>query len=171
MKSTTKLLTVLAICVLLFVILGFGYLVRAKYQMNEYTIQLGAALNAATLVNATETHTDDQNAVIASYQGRRVVIIPENYKALKAYLLQDHAMPPFGSVDEEKALSITICGESHLVIQGDKNGQGALIRFVSSGKSMLMHVSGGDIWEKILQIALEGRSNRLNLPLNQADTI
>lgn len=165
MKWYTKLLVLIAIATLLFVIFGMGYLVNAKYKMNEYSVQLGAAFNAATYVNATETHTDAENAVIANYQGRSSVIVPENYKALQSYLRRDHAMPPFGGVDADDALHISICTQSHLYITGDKDGQGALIRFETAGKSFLMHVNGGDLWEKILTMALDGRSNMPNLPL------
>ena len=165
MKWYTKLLVLIAIATLLFVIFGMGYLVNAKYKMNEYSVQLGAAFNAATYVNATETHTDAENAVIANYQGRSSVIVPENYKALQSYLRRDYAMPPFGKVKEEGALHISICGESHLYIQGDKDGQGALLRLDTDGKSFLMHVTGGDLWEKILKIALEGRNDYPNIPL------
>lgn len=165
MKWYTKLLVFLAIGTLLFVIFGFSYVIRAKYQMNEYNIQLGVAFNAATFVNATETFTDEENAVIATYEGKSAVIVPENYKALQSYLRRDYAMPPFGKVKDEGALHISICGESHLYIQGDKDGQGALLRLDTDGKSFLMHVTGGDLWEKILKVSMDGRNDYPNIPL------
>ena len=165
MKWYTKLLVALGVGTLIFVIVGFAYIVRAKYSMNEYAVQVAAAFNAATIVNATETHTDEQQAVIATYNGKSSVIVPENYKALQSYLRRDYAMPPFGKVKDEGALHISICGESHLYIRGDKDGQGALLRLDTDGKSFLMHVTGGDLWEKILKVSMDGRNDYPNIPL------
>lgn len=165
MKWYTKLLVAFGVGTLIFVIVGFAYVVRAKYSMNEYAVQIGAAFNAATIVNAAQTHTDEEQAVIAAYDGRTSVIVPENYKALQSYLRRDHAMPFWARVDESKALHVSICGQSHLYIEGDRDGQGAMIRFESAGKSFLMHVRGGDLWDKIVQVCLEGTSKFPNLPL------
>ncbi len=165
MKWYTKLMILIALATLVFFIASMVYLVNAKYQMNEYNVQLGAAFNAATYVNAQETYTDEENAVIATYQGRSSVIVPENYKALQSYLRRDYAMPPFGRINTEEALHISICNASHLYIVGDKDGQGALIRFETAGKSFLMHVASGDLWDKIVQISLDGRHDTPNLPL------
>jgi len=52
-----------------------------------------------------------------------------------------------------------------LYIVGDQDGQGALIRFESAGKRFLMHVRGGDLWEKIVQICIGGTTKYPNLPL------
>ena len=112
MKWYTKLLVLLAIGTLIFVIGGMTYVVKAKYSMNDYAVQLGAAFNAANIVNATETHTDAQQAVIASHNGQQSVIVPENYKALSSYLRRDHAMPLIGRVQKETALHISICAGS-----------------------------------------------------------
>ena len=46
MKWYAKLMIFLGIGTLLFCIVGMTYVIRAKYQMNEYTLQLGAAFNA-----------------------------------------------------------------------------------------------------------------------------
>lgn len=165
MKWYTKLLVLLAIGTLIFVIGGMTYVVKAKYSMNDYAVQLGAAFNAATIVNATETHTDAQQAVIASHNGQQSVIVPENYKALSSYLRRDHAMPLIGRVQKETALHISICAQSHLYMQGDKDGQGALILFESAGERFVMHVRGGDLWDKIVQLCMEGSTKHPNLPL------
>lgn len=165
MKWYTKLLVALGVGTLIFVIVGFVYIVRAKYSMNEYAVQVGAAFNAATIVNATETHTDEQQAVIATYNGKSSVIVPENYKALQSYLRRDHAMPFWAHVNESKALHVSICGRSHLYIVGDKDGQGAMIRFETAGKTFTMHVRGGDLWDKIVKVCMDGTSKNANLPL------
>ncbi|MBE5779128.1 MAG: hypothetical protein E7331_07340 [Clostridiales bacterium] len=165
MKWYTKLFVLLAVGTLLFVIVGMIYLVNAKYRMNDYTVELGLAFNAATYVNATETFTDEENAVIAEFNGKRSVIVPENYKSLQSYLRRDHAMPFLAFVNKDKALHISICGKSHLYIVGDKDGQGALIRFESSGEKFTMHVTGGDLWQKILDVSLKGSYHGENIGL------
>jgi len=156
MKWYLKALILIAAATLIFYIGSMIYLVVAKYEMNDYVMEIGAAFNAATIVNATETHTDPENAIIAEYDGQTAVIVPENYKALQTYLRRDHAMPLFGFVNRNRALHIAICNESHLYIQSDRDGQGALIRFESSDETYTMHVTGGDLWDKILTISLDG---------------
>ena len=167
MKWYTKLFVLIAVATLLFVIGGMIYLVNAKYQMNDYTVQLGLSFNAATYVNATETFTDEENAVIAEYEGRRSVIVPENYKGLQSYLRRDHAMPFLAFVNKDNALHISICSQSHLYIVGDKDGQGALIRFETNGEKYTMHVTGGDLWQKILDISLDGSYKAENILLGE----
>lgn len=167
MKWYTKLFVLIAVATLLFVIVGMIYLVNAKYQMNDYTVQLGLSFNAATYVNATETFTDEENAVIAEYEGRRSVIVPENYKGLQSYLRRDHAMPFLAFVNKDNALHISICNQSHLYIVGDKDGQGAMIRFETNGEKYTMHVTGGDLWQKILDISLDGSYKAENILLGE----
>lgn len=166
MKWVWKAVIWIAVLTLVFVIAGFGYVIKAKFTMNEYVLQLGAAFNAATIVNAEVTHTDEDQAVIASYEGRRAVIVPENYKALQSYLRRDYAMPLYARVDREKALHVSICAQSHLYIVSDPDGQGATILMESAGDTYTMHVTGGDLWDKIEEICLEGRSKYPNIPLS-----
>jgi len=162
MKWYVKAIIVIALTTLIFYIGSMVYLVVAKYEMNDYVLEMGAAFNAATIVNATETHTAPENAVIAEYDGQSAVIVPENYKALQSYLRRDHAMPFMAFINKDKALHIAICNESHFYIQGDKDGQGATIRLESSNEKYTMHVSGGDLWDKILTVSLTGTSKSPN---------
>lgn len=163
MKWYLKLLIFAALTTLIAYMGSMVYLVAAKYEMNDYVVDMGLAFNAATMVNATQTHTDPENAVIAEYEGQSAVIVPENYKALQSYLRRDHAMPLLGFIDRDKALHIAICDTTHLYIRGDKDGQGALIRFEGSRGKYTMHVTGGDLWDKILTISLSGTSKNPNL--------
>ena len=133
--------------------------------MNEYNIQLSAAFNAVTLVNATEIHTDEESAMIAEYEGQRMIVAPDNYKMLLTYLRRDYAMPPFGRVNKEGALHLTICGATHIWVQGDGDGQGATLIMDNGEKSFTMHVNGGDLWQKILDISTKGSYKSTNLPL------
>ncbi len=164
-KWFSRVLVISAVAALLAVIVGMVYVVRAKYSMNEYSLQLGAAFNAATIVNASQTHTDEAQAVIARYQGQSSVIVPENYKALQSYLRREHAMPFYVAVKTEDALHLSFCGQSHLYAVGDRDGQGAMIRFESAGESFVMHVNGGDLWDKIVQICMDGTAKEPNIAL------
>lgn len=165
MKWYFKLMIVIAVSTLVFYIGAMVYLVKAKYAMNEYILHLGAAFNAATMVNAETTFTDPQNAVIASYDGESAVVAPENYKALHSYLRWNHAMPPIAFVNKEKALHISICEKSMLYIVPDKDGQGATVRFESADRRFTMHVASVDLWDKILTVSLTGSGKAPNLPL------
>lgn len=158
------LLTVCALTMALY-IAGMIYAVRAKLAMNDYIIQLSMAFNAATMVNAKETYTDPDRAIIAEYGGERCVVVPENYRQLSGYLTWNHAMPPFGSVDEEEALHVSICGGSDLYIEGDEDGQGAMVLFESAGKRFTMHIASVDLWDKILKACMEGSYKAENIPL------
>lgn len=165
MKWYTKLIIFIGIATLVMVIVGMVYVVNAKYQMNEYALQTGAAFNAATMVNANETHLEEDQAVVAEYQGRRAIIAPENYKIVLSYLRRSYAMPPFAHVNKDAALHLTICGSSECWVVGDRDGQGATVLFTSAGKSFTMHVTGSDLWQKLLDACLDGTYNAENLPL------
>lgn len=167
MKWYTKLLVFLGVAVLVLIIGGMFYVVSAKYQMNDYAVQVGASFNAAMMVNADETHTDAQRAVVARYEGRSSIVVPENYKALLSYLRRDYAKPPFASVNKEQALHVSICDRSHVYIKGDSDGDGATILFESAGKSYVMHVAGGDLWDKVIKLCMDGTYKAPNLPFEE----
>lgn len=164
MKWYIKLLILIAVSTLVFYIGSMIYLVKAKYAMNDYTVHLTNAFNAATMVNASETFTAPESAVIAEYKDEKSIIVPENYKSLLTYLRMEHAMPLMGFVNKDDALHISICDKHHLYVQGDRNGQGATIRFETDTDRYTMHVTGSDLWNKILTISLEGSYKAENLP-------
>ena len=165
MKWYWKGMIFITAAVLAFMIGGMVYLVKARYAMNDYVVQLGHSFNAAMLVNAEETFTEEEKAVIAEYQGERAVIVPENYKALQSYLRRDSAMPLISLFRRGEALHISFCGENHLYVQGDRDGQGAKILFECGKKTFRMHVSGGDLWQKIVDLSMKGWGQTPNLPL------
>ena len=68
---------ILAFSALFLFIGGMVYVVKAKYALNDYTMQVGFGFNAAMMVNAEETHMDADKAVIAQYEGKRVVIVDD----------------------------------------------------------------------------------------------
>lgn len=144
---------------------GMVYVVKAKYALNDYTLQVGLGFNAAMMVNAEETHTDADKAVIAEYEGRRVVIAPENYKAVQTCLLRQAAMPLFGRVRHEGALRISLCGEAEVYIQPDEDGEGFTAEWTSSGKRFVMHAAGGGHWQRMLTLCLEGSTQMANIEL------
>ena len=160
-----KAVIITALLTLVTLIGGMSYLVKAKYAMNDYVIHLGAAFNAATIVNATENHVEEDKAVISEYNGQRVVLVPENYKPLQSYLRRDYAMPLFGYVNRDNALHVSICGESHLYIVGDADGQGATLAFDCADETFVMHVTGGDLWQKLIDICMKGFGKNANIPL------
>ncbi len=146
-----------------------GFSIRARYQGNDYVMQMTTAFNAAALVNGEETYTDEARAVISAYGGRRYVIIPENYKAVVSLLRKDYVMPPFRRVSKDAPLEITVCGGARLQAEPDPDGvDGALIRFTAdNGRRFDMHVRGGNIWKQIVEYATVGHGDRLNLALGE----
>ena len=162
-----KILVFLTLGTLLAYCAWLGYLVNARYQANEYVLQVAASFNAASLVNGEETYTEPDKAVISAYEGQRYVILPENYRAIVSLLRKDHVMPMFRRVGKDAPLSITICGSAQLKIEPDKNSvDGALVCFTThTGKRFTMHVRGGNIWKQILEYTTIGHSEYRNLPL------
>ena len=162
-----KILAFIAIAVILSGCVWLGYVVYARYQGNEYVLQLSASFNAAMLVNGEETFTEPEKAVICTYEGQRYVILPENYKAIVSLLRKDCAMPMFRRVGRDAPLSITVCDSTLFEIEPDAGSvDGALICLTTdTGKRYTMHVRGGNIWTQILEYTTTGRPDRWNLPL------
>ena len=164
---TWRLKTVVLLVLVIFVTtcLWLGYAVHARYQGNEYVMELGIAFNAAALLNGEETYTDPDRAVVSAYEGQQYVILPENYKALVSLLRKDHAMPLFRRVGKDAPLAITICDCT--TIQAEPDGEdGALVCLVTdAGKRFTMHVRGGNIWKQLVEYATAGHGERLNIAL------
>lgn len=165
MKWYTKLVLWLVILAFVGVIGGMIYVVSAKYTMNDYDVQVAAVFNAAMLVNATETYTDPEHAVIAEYEGKSTVIAPENYRIVANYLSVNAAPPLFASVDRERALSIRVCGETDFYVVPDRNGDGATLCMEGKTQTFVMHVRGSELWEKLKGVCLEGTAKHPNLSL------
>ena len=161
-----KLLIGIAAAILLTAIFFMIYVVRAKYRSNEYILQLGAAFNAAILVNGDETLTDPEYAVISEYDGKKYLIVPENYKALNTLLRKDAVMPIFGNSLKDAPLSIRICDTALVRIRPNKHSvDGASIYFDTGTQHFYMHVKGGNIWTQILSWATKGSTHYDNIPL------
>lgn len=164
-----KMKTIVFLAVAMFLIgcVWLGYVVYARSQGNEYAVQVAASFNAAALVNGDETYVEPDRAVICTYEGKRYVILPDNYKAVVSLLRKDYVMPMFRRVGKDAPLLITICGGAQLRIEPDKNSDdGALISFTAdNGKHFTMHVRGGNIWKQLLEYTTVGHSDRRNLQL------
>lgn len=159
-----KTAAVIAFAMALVGCVWLGYAVRARYQGNEYVVQVTNAFNAAALVNGEETFTDPERAVVSAYEGRQYVILPENYKGFVSLLRKDCAMPMFRRVGSDAPLSITICGSGQLRIEPDPDSiDGALIAFTSgAGGRFTMHVRGGNIWRQLVEYATTGHGKNRN---------
>ena len=137
---------ILAFSALFLFIGGMVYVVKAKYALNDYTMQVGFGFNAAMMVNAEETHMDADKAVIAQYEGKRVVIVPENYKAVQSCLLRQAAMPLFGRVRHQ-------------------DGEGFTAEWIAKDERCVMHAAGGNHWQRLLTLCLEGTAKSPNIAL------
>ena len=162
-----KLVVLLALVILICGILWLGFAVYARYQDNDYRIDMAAAFNAALLVNGDQTYTDPERAVICTYEGQRYVVLPDNYKAVVSLLRKDNAMPLFRRVGKDAPISIAICDSARMQIEPDRDSvDGALIAFITTGgKRYTMHVHGGNIWKQIVEYTTAGPIRSRNLPL------
>lgn len=161
----SKAIVSLALVIFVATCLWLGYAVRARYQGNEYVLQLAAAFNAASLLNGEETYTDPDRAAVSTHEGQRYVILPENYKAVSFLLRKDHVMPLFRRVGADAPLTISICGCTGIRVEPDGD-DGALVCLVTdAGKTFTMHVRGGNIWKQILEYATTGHSENRNIAL------
>ena len=86
-------------------------------------------------------------------------------KSGKLVVYTEAGFAPFEFIAGGKVVGvdIAICEKSHFYILGDKDGQGALVRLESSGETYTMHVTGGDLWDKILAISTDGTSKSPNV--------
>ena len=154
-----------ALAALLLLIGGMIYVVRAKYALGDYTMQTAMQFNAAMMVNAEETYTDEARAVIAEYAGARAVIAPENYRAVLSCLTRQAAMPLYARVDEETAMHICICGSTDAYIAPDADGEGFTVDWRSPEGRLVMHTAGGNHWERLMTLCMEGSQKAQNIPL------
>lgn len=156
-----------AVALLIVGIACLGFFVYARYQANEYAARVAASFNAAALLNGEETYTEPDRAVISVYEGRRYVVLPENYKAIVSLLRKDCAMPLVRRVGKDAPLTITVCDSARLAIEPDRDsGDGVLISFAAdTGKRFAMHARGGNIWKQLVGYATVGHSGRRNVPL------
>ena len=163
MKWYSKLFISLVLAVFLFGVVALCYAVWAKYQMNDYTLNAALPFNAAMMVNATETYTDDENAVIVEYDGARIVVAPENYRRLSAMLRQQISVPPFARVPEDCAMRIFVCGDTVFSLSPDGDGNGFLSHLETAGISQTVHIEGNDLWNKLVKLCTEGSSTAENI--------
>ena len=164
MKWPFKLLVLFVILMLLSGIAGGIYLVYARMQGNEYLFQVDAVLSAALIANGNEPVTDPDRAVIAAYNGQRAVIVPGNYTALSSYLRKD-AVHSLIRPDGSKALTLTVCGQAvFTAAPADEKGDQVLVQLETQGKTLVMHLRGGNLWPNLLACCLEGTYHDRNLP-------
>lgn len=165
MKWYVKLILGLALLAFIAGIFGMIYVVHAKFVINDYNTQISLAFNAAMLVNAQETYTDEAQAVIAETENGRFVIAPENYRSLSYFLKTSASVPVFKKVGSDVPLKISICGESTVYIKPDADGQGAYLRYSANGESFTMHVGCTDFWSDLIRVCEVGTYLTDNIPL------
>ena len=170
MKWYTK--AIIALIVVLFVggILGMVYLLNARMSSIEYAFQVDAVLNAAAMANEEEIHTDADKAVISEYEGKRTVIIPDNYAALSSYLRKDAMRPLYARVDHQKALHLTVCTFAELFIQpANASGDRVTIEMTAGDQRFIMSARGGNLWPSLQSCCMKGTYRGENIILSADD--
>ncbi len=161
------ILLVLTIVLLLFGIGWMIFSVNSRLTGTEYQFQVDAVLAAAKIENGGEPLTDPGKAVVAEYEGRRAVVVPANYAALSSYLRKDAASPLFLSIQPEKSLKLTVCGEAEIYAMPEEgNGDVVLIQMTTQGRTFRIRTDGGNQWSSLLRCCMEGTYHDANIPLD-----
>ena len=165
-----KIIRILIIFAVLLLIFGIAFLVlsvHSRLKSTEYQFQVDAILSAAMIANGEDPlTTDPEKSVIAEYDGQRAVVVPGNYQALSAYLRKDAASMFFGSVNKEKALKLTVCGEAVLwLAPADNSGDVVLVDLTTMGQHFLMRTDGGNQWSSLVNCCMKGTYHDASIPL------
>lgn len=161
-----KVIIALALAALVVGICALFIVVKSKYAVNDFNVDLNMAFNAAMMLNGETTNTDEDKAVICEYDGRRTVLEPDNYKAVSYYLCLKSRMALFNRVDMENALALRFCGSTVLYASPDKDEDGVYLHWVTPKKTYNMHALGSELWEKLTQTCMEGTNRTPNVPLD-----
>ena len=166
MKSA-RVLIVLVVVLLVSAIVFMIYSVYARLEGSEYRFQVDAVLTAASLANEEDPlTTDPQKAVIAEYEGRRTVVVPDNYMALSSYLRKDAASKLFFSMDRENTLTLTVCNEAVFrIAPQDESGDVVLVELTTMGRRFRIRTDGGNQWTSLLACCMKGTYHSENIPL------
>ena len=164
-----KMARILGIFTIVFLVFGIGFLVFSIYsrtRIPEYQFQVDV-LTAASIANQEDPlTTDPDKAVIAEYEGRKTVVVPNNYTALASYLRKDSACMLFFSINREKALKLTICNEAVLYLAPQGNSSDVvLVELSTMGQTFYMRTDGGNQWKNLLDCCMKGTYHDDNIPL------
>ena len=165
-----KMARILIIFTIVFLVLGIGLLAFSIYSRTngtEYQFQVDAVLGAAFIANEEDPlTTDPDRAVIAEYDGRKAVIVPNNYMALSSYLRKDSASMLFFSINREKAIKLTVCNEAVFYIAPQENSEDvAYVELSTMGQTFHMRTDGGNQWKNLLNCCTKGTYHDENIPL------
>ena len=165
-----KLARILIIFTVLMLACGIAFLVfsiNTRLRGTEYQFQVDAILTAASIANGEDPLTTDPAlSLTAEYEGRKTVVVPENYLALSSYLKKDAASMLFSAVNRENALKLTVCDIATLWLS-PKNGSEDIVFVDLVTKDQTFHVrtDGGNQWEAILKCCMKGTYHDDNIPL------
>jgi len=164
----TRILVILTVLLLVAAIGFIVYAVHSRTAIPNYQFQVDAVLSAASIANEDNPlTTEPDKCVIAEYEGRRAVVVPDNYLSLSSFLKKDAACPLFVSVNKDKALKLTVCDIAvfYIMPEGDSTDV-VLVEMDSSGKHFGMRIDGGNLWPNLLESCMNGTYHGQNIPLD-----
>ena len=164
----TRILVILTVLLLVAAIGFIIYAVHSRTAIPNYQFQVDAVLSAASIANEDNPlTTESDKCVIAEYEGRRAVVVPDNYPSLSSYLKKDAACPLFVSVNKDKALKLSVCDIAvfYIMPEGDSTDV-VLVEMDSSGKHFGMRIDGGNLWPNLLESCMKGTYHGQNIPLD-----
>ena len=158
----TRILVILTVLLLVAAIGFIVYAVHSRTAIPNYQFQVDAVLSAASIANEDNPLTTESNkCVIAEYEGRRAVVVPDNYLSLSSYLKKDAACPLFVSVNK----SVCDIAVFYIMPEGDSTDV-VLVEMDSSGKHFGMRIDGGNLWPNLLESCMKGTYHGQNIPLD-----
>ena len=165
-----KIVRVLIVFTVLLLVFGIAFLVwsvHSRLTGTEYQFQVDAILSAASVANGEDPlTTDPDKAVIAEYDGQKAVVVPGNYVTLSSYLRKDCANMLFSSLDRDKALKLTVCGEAVIYAAPDGASEDVvLIELTTMGRTFRIRTDGGNQWQSLLSCCMKGTYHDDNIPL------
>jgi len=146
-------------------IAAMGWMLHASRTASRFASQVETGFMAAAMVNRHEVRLEEENAIIAEHEDKRVVIHPGNYDALRLLLTQEMAASLFGEMDKGNALRISFCGTSDMYIAPAAGRDAIYVEWTVQGKRCYVRIKGNGIWERVKLFAVKGTGTNLNIPL------
>ena len=165
-----KIFRILVIVTILLLIAGIAFLIfsiHSRLTISEYQFQVDAILTAASIANGEDSLTTDPAlSLTAEYEGRKAVVVTNNYMALSSYLRKSSACMLFFSVNREKAMKLTVCNEAVFYIAPQENSEDVVyVEFSTMGQTFHMRTHGGNQWKNLLDCCMKGTYHDGNIPL------
>ena len=122
-----------------------GWMLYASRTANRFEAQVEMGFMAAKMLNVHTIHMDESKAIVAEYEGERVIVHPDHYDALKLLLTQERAAMLMGEMNKENALRISFCKTSDMFIGPVAEGDGIYVEWLTQGKQYFVRINSAPL--------------------------